>query len=235
MTDLPIAFSGPMVRAILAGNKTETRRLLAVQPSDYPAVAPIVPPPAGKVRKHDAPYLDAYNHGRFVCWWDEYDRQGPDWINIKYIQGDRLYVREAITQSGALVKYLADGKTSNHLWPTQWRRDPVPPMHMFKRFSRITLTCLGTKVERLHDITDADALAEGIKRVDAQHPFEPHRDHYFTAGAQDYCGSARSCYALLWETLHGRSSWALNPWVRTTKFTVEHGNIDALPKKELAA
>ena len=104
MKERPIIFSGPMVRAILEGRKTQTRRIIKPQP------VPV--PPNGwerptREKKHDAPYFDAYCNKRKSsanprgmsqdwCWWDEWDRQCLDQI-IKCPYGvpsDRLWVRE---------------------------------------------------------------------------------------------------------------------------------------------
>jgi hypothetical protein len=101
MTERPILFSAPMVRALLSGRKTQTRRVVKPQPGPYAGgVRP------GHTAKHPAPYLDSYcsepkttanprGMSRDWCWWTEDDRQGPMIARCLYGEpGDRLWVRE---------------------------------------------------------------------------------------------------------------------------------------------
>ena len=86
--------------------------------------------------------------------------------------------------------------------------------------SRLTLTVTDVRVQRLQDISEADAVAEGcdavlaltIKRPNGAHP-----------------GNPRECYCDLWNSLHGHGAWDANPWVVAVTFTVQRGNIDQLP------
>jgi len=138
----PILFSGPMVHALLDGRKTQTRRIIKPQPSDYVPSENVHPP------KREAAYFDSYCNREKTsvnprgmsenwCWWTPDDRQGPDWIQCPYgIPGERLWVREtwrtavdldpkspaAIADSAidagyrrpwAPLKYEADGRTLN--------------------------------------------------------------------------------------------------------------------------
>lgn len=141
MKERPMLFSGPMVRAILAGNKTQTRRLVKPQPQCFigsglpggwtPAVA---------------------------------DGEGMRALKCPYGQpGDRLWVREAFCddwkQSHGIV-YRADGGLDADMFDAgcKWR----PSIHMPRLASRITLEIVGVRVKRLQDISEDDTVAEGI-------------------------------------------------------------------------
>jgi hypothetical protein len=183
VADRPIIFSGPMVRALLAGRKTQTRRL---------ATSPL--------RRCEI--------------------------------GDRLYVRESwkphstfagwkprdIPQSN--VFYTADGTyaPSNTPW--------VPSIHMPRWASRLTLIVEGVKVEPLQAISEADAVAEGIRPL--QGSDGPYYHTVDIDGGSLNEATAALTYKLLWNVLHGEESWDANPDVLALTFRVERGNIDRL-------
>lgn len=214
MSDKPILFSGPMVRALLAGTKTQTRRTI-------------------KPRVHSSLFDGT--------WADSYvlDPGNKDWRerDLRIAVGDRLWVREAWTlhdraSDVGTVAYQATIKS--HGWTEtieQFPRDvtlatrvqPVqqgwrPSIHMPRWASRLTLTVTDVRVERLQDIGTADAMAEGIERSG---------DGYAAPG-MSWVGSPELAYRCLWEAINGPGSWAANPWVAAYTFTVQHGNIDAL-------
>lgn len=182
MADRPIIFSAPMVRALLAGSKTMTRRILSAR--------------RGPLRdRSDA--LDL----------------------VRYREGDRLYVREALRWTGILV-YDAD-KTPVDLsaMPETFSAglDFVTGMFMPRWASRITLTVTDVSVERLQDITEADALAEGGGSVTV------------TAAALGKSVTAREGFQQIWAKIHGEGAWDANPWVMAMRFRVQRGNIDQVP------
>lgn len=180
MTDIPVIFSGPMVRALLEGRKTMTRRL---------ASSPL----------------------------------------RKCAPGDRLYVRENwraddfAPDDAARTIYMADanpGALAETRGIIKWR----PCIHMPRVRSRLTLIVTATKVERLQDISDADAIAEGwphdlAKRSPLNPPSE-NRPRFWFAG--------------LWLNLHGQESWDANPFVVAITFRAIRANIDA-PEARAAA
>ena len=89
----------------------------------------------------------------------------------------------------------------------------VPPIHMPRWASRITLTVTDVRVQRLQEISEADAIAEGID-----------------ATATKHFGNPVKAYAALWNSLHGAEnehSWEANPWIVAVTFDVREGNIDA--------
>lgn len=179
--DIPIIFSGPMVRAVIAGWKTQTRRIVENVP---PAPALDAIHPSNTVR-HATPYLDAYcgerktdanprGMSRNWCWWTRDDRPGST-FNATYAPGDRLWVREAVSRidnskfgQPSYWQYRADtdGREFPGDWPPETKDDPErprwrPAIHMPREASRLTLICEGVKIEPLQAISRDDAIAEG--------------------------------------------------------------------------
>jgi hypothetical protein len=204
MKERPILFSAPMVRAILAGTKTQTRRVMPHQPQEIlPGYAPKVYWPArDRHMTHGDPdgaaYLQFERPG-------DYDgahvMRGGFGFRCRYGQpGDRLWVREAwrpvhggYPDQGA--RYRADFDRDQ----TVWR----PSIHMPRWASRTTLEVTGVRVERLQDISEADAVAEGAAWAACGAPQE---------------GSHKAGFAQLWESINGPGSWDANPWVWVVEF-----------------
>lgn len=188
MTERPILFSAPMVRALLADTKSQTRRI--VKPRKDRDIGCELSPCelAGEV-----------NNGKFR--------------NAYCAPGDRLWAREAwraCAEADAVkprdmdaayrVWYEADAP---HQQGVGRRR---PGMFMPRWASRITLEVTGVRVERLQDISEADAMAEGV-------------DEW----ARGACGDpdaldALGKFELLWCSINGRASWDANPWVWRIEF-----------------
>jgi hypothetical protein len=217
VTDLPILFSGAMVRAWLDGRKGMTRRLLYAERKaklgTIPASATFdpryKPPLAG-------PLADIY-----------YTLSG--WHQVQ--PGDRLWVRESFatpfapSQNNTGAIFRADGPeylstaAAAHQWGADapWRVS----IHMPRRLSRLTLVVTATKIERVQDISEADAMAEGIATRDHSVKW-PNGD----PGEIDNV-RARS-FARLWESLHGPGAWDKNPWVVALTCTAHRCNIDKM-------
>lgn len=229
MTDRPIIFSAPMVKALLDGRKTQTRRVLKPQP---PAQPEPNCHPSHKPR-HEAPYLDAYcgeprtpqnprGMSRDWHWWQVDDRPGPVACHVPYAPGDRLWVREVCatwggnTKDAAYRATMGDDNWSDLLHdvrrgaPWQLRS----PIHMPRWASRITLTVTEVRVQRLQQISAEDVAAEGACEL----AFLPPTD--------EDTREARDVFRTLWHSLHGPEAWAANPWVCAITFTVRQGNID---------
>jgi hypothetical protein len=209
MKERPILFSGPMVRALLAGTKTQTRRIIKDQS-------------IGERFSHMTD--DGLAHlewlGDPCCGsgvWDvpEYSAN----VAAPYGKtGDRLWVREshwwfkdecdhetgyyppALTADD--VEYRADGESTRHGWR--------PSIHMPRWASRILLEITSVRIERLQDISQADAQAEGAP---PGHPSIDQISREF--GYPDF---PRSWYAQLWEEINGPGAWAQNPWVWVVEF-----------------
>lgn len=239
MTDRPIIFSAPMVRALLGGRKTQTRRLVRDVPA-RPADDNLKHEP-----RHHQPYLDSYcsekkttanprGMSRDWAWWTRDDRPGPT-FRVPAIPGDRMYVREAWSHTGTGVWTIEDARRAEHCnGHTIYRATDEfdagtkfwPSIHMPREFSRLTLIVEGVKVERLHDISADDAWAEGVERLDRPAEFSmPWRDY---TGRHPGTMGPRECFASLWESLHGGASWTANPFVVAMTFRVVAGNIDRI-------
>lgn len=216
MTDIPIIFSAPMVRALLEGRKTMTRRLARTE------------------RKIPGPGTLGGEPDRI---------EGPSpWQRVKI--GDRLWVRETWRASygwdwyseklgrtprpsditpGNIIEYLADGE--HELGGKNW-----PSIFMPRWASRLTLIVTGVKIERLQDISDNDMLAEGII------PYKSGNMPMFgipVPHAFEHPGlTLRETFLNLWCTLHGPNAWNQNPFVVAISFRVIKANIDLAAEVE---
>ena len=210
MTDRPIIFSGPMVRALLAGTKTQTRRVLKPQP-----------------KRGFKPWQDT--DGSWLQ--SGYGERGDDFFDVPYAPGDRLYVREAFYETD---KFSRHGLLGHERKPAVYRADlPAdewrravwkPSIHMPRWASRITLVVTDVKVERVADITKEDAQAEGMPEPylgDGDPPFEE----------QAVTVSRRMQFRNLWNELNAKRGygWDANPWVAAVSFEVHAKNIDEMP------
>jgi hypothetical protein len=188
----PILFSAPMVRGLLDGSKTQTRRAAKLTDGGH------VKEPRGHRRWHpgDPNATQACPHGQ---------------------PGDRLWVREAFRTTSRHDPIKPSSLPAN-LRPGKYR----PGMFMPRAASRITLEITSVRVERLQDISEADALAEGIKinvdstgrpmvRISGKCPPVAYIKDNSLAAAE---------YASLWDTINGPGSWAANPWVWAIDFKV---------------
>jgi len=201
----PILFSAPMVRAIIAGTKTQTRRALKSQPELLYRITGDRNVPGCDIR--DSPY-----HKGMRLW----VREAWNFLGTDMMRHGRTHS----TQDG-VVKYLADGerRTIN----TKWRNVEVwmarkpqsrPSIHMPRWASRITLEITGVRVERLNDINEADAIAEGVTAVSSGGVT------LFTTTGVNCFQTAKDAYAALWESINGPGSWGANPWVWCISFKV---------------
>lgn len=233
MREHGILFSAPMVRTILDGRKTQTRRVVKPQPSHDQ-----VHEWKGKV-VHDGTYRQWCWKGNVFPPFPEtiVDCYGTDTLAPKLVEfaphgpvGRRLWVRETWalyrvqTQEGEEwdVVYRADGKST----PDRWH----PAIHMSRCNSRITLEVTGVRVERVQSITEEDARAEGMDwaapymgKVDRRRRQDDDREDPREVGYGE--GSfARQNYATLWDEINGAGSWASNPWVWVYEFRrIGHG------------
>lgn len=271
MTDKPIIFSGPMVRALLDGRKTQTRRVLKPQPTDRPA--PNCHPL--HTQRHNEPYLDSYcsekrtpanprGMSRDWHWWQVDDRPGPLACRAPCTPGDRLYVREAhalapasayrrsvgveqaINPNDADRAALYRAGFDRSAGGIRWR----PSIHMPRWASRLTLLVTDVRVQRLQEISEDDAMAEGIYRVDPTAEDLAagctEQDFVFHApGVRQGWGATKDerqrdqwwpnapgAFRLLWNSLHGPDAWDANPWVVAVSFDVIRANIDAIGERK---
>lgn len=184
-----ISFSTPLVRALLAGEKSQTRRMLTL--SGYRQFS--------EFGRSDTPGYDWHFRRADACWCDFRTADLP----LPYSIGDRLYVKEGIERTAeGTIAYRADGEViPGSAWA--WKPRTLPHRYMPKGLARLAITVTDVRIERLHDITLADMLAEGIKREPSQSPGDAWR--------------------ALWDGLHDRDGerWADNPWLIALTFTVE--------------
>lgn len=191
MKDHPILFSGAMVRALLDGSKTQTRRAL-------------------KVRCQE---IGERDDGSLWPWSENADTAADHWHACPYGQpGDRLWVRETFCDlDDGEFEYRADGECDPNVVP-RW----TPSIHMPRAASRILLEIVSVRVERLQDISEADCWAEGIEMVDGllDDLAIIHLAKQMGRSFED----AAPTYAALWESINGAGSWDANPWVWVVEF-----------------
>lgn len=221
----PILFSDSMVRAILDGRKTETRRIVKIQsgPTEYPG--------AGGAQ---CVQISGKNY-----WWNSQKSHPEHVLNAcPYGQpGTRLWVREAwrpVVDKQLLdcIEYRADGARIKPDVPDdntgfrfssecdsdqgRWR----PSIHLPRWASRLELEVQEVRVERLHEITDQGAIAEGVELEAYPVRSSPTDDYlwrdYLNPGLSE--PSARRSYQSLWASIHGEESWEKNPWVWVVVF-----------------
>jgi hypothetical protein len=225
MKERPILFSGSMVRAILDGRKTQTRRKMKPRP---PSGVP------------DGVYCDPYN-GNFehFTFWTVEDRMCNGLTgNVKIkgkmtchwkcpygVPGDRLWVRESFgeDQSHGIIFYRADfPQTINDdgdiktIQPEEFKWSPS--IHMPRWASRIILEIVNVRVERLNYISEEDAKAEGVNRsiLSSQHLINESCRFAQLAGSQ--IATAQYQFAALWNSIYRPGSWEKNPWVWVVEF-----------------
>lgn len=223
MTARPIPFSAPMVRALLDGRKSQTRRIAkitAIMGNRVP-----VYPPEELIELEEGEFRQGVMHYASTG-----ALSGP--YDIGYAVGDRLYVREEYYQRGHWEPVEGERtKGGRQKWaftpaddvvlfdaPAEHRKgrhhaDPgtVAWHKRLGRFmpraaSRLTLIVTDVRIERLNDCSETDAKAEGVEMV----------------ANRNY----RDGYAILWNSINGTGAWEADPWIVAVTFTVEHRNID---------
>lgn len=217
MKERPILFSAPMVRAILDGTKTQTRRVVKGQSPAWQTFT-------------DEEDIDG-NEFFVVCGDKQPDGLCPilSTARCPYGQpGDRLWVRETflpwINTSDSSFSHVAAFKADGYeLEPGErWK----PAIHMPRAACRILLEVTGVRIERLNACTEADAWAEGIEACDGMLD-----DLKIIAAAKRMVltiEDARATYAALWDSINGDGSWETNPFVWVITFRPllpRHGSI----------
>lgn len=205
MTDRPIIFSAPMVRAMLDGRKTQTRRVAKITAVMGNKVA-IESPDEKLIELEDGEFRRGIFHYESTS-----ALSGP--YRLPYAVGDRLWVREAFAvladkPRGSWI-YRADSEEARSAGPrvdVRWK----PSIHMPRWASRLTLPVTDVRVQRLQEISRGDAMDEGC-------PFPNMRKG----------PNPRDWFSGLWDTLNGSGAWAANPWVVALTFTTAMRNIDA--------
>ncbi len=137
-------------------------------------------------------------------------RLSKRWLKVK--AGDFLWVRETLTRSGGMVQYVADFSPTTRIWPSDWKQDPRPSIHMPREFSRIALEATeDARLERLQDITKEEALAEGISVLPLQDVSDPSAWYQSAPGVHQE-RTAVASFGCLWNSLHTKPErWCDNP------------------------
>ena len=230
----PILFRGPMVKAILEGRKTQTRRVIKHQPQAPRAIYGV-----NGADTILTAWPKAESEGISVKWNWEMSRLGSAEKGVTHHEhdsewgdrcpygqpGDRLWVRETFlgtydleaphdyqTGEGYKCVYAADGGTYPEYYDEdkeEMRQGYKPSIHMPRWASRIDLEITKVRVERLQDISEEDARAEGCHGETQQGTAD-----FPTEGVK----SASEDYADLWESINEEKSWDLNPWVWVIEF-----------------
>ena len=174
----PILFSGPMVRAILEGRKTQTRRVVKPQP-ERSLVA------------------DSKNRAPLAFWMDN-----KEWIKPRYQPGDRLWVKETWCNYDDWL-YIYKATPPNWAHNIGWS----PSTHMPRDAARITLEVTNVRVERLQEISEKDAKAEGAPCIEM-------------AGSPGVSTHTNG-FATLWDSLAKPGTrWDNDPWVWVVEFKI---------------
>lgn len=257
MKERPVIFNSEMVRAILDGRKTQTRRVMKVQPkpsetrpgdfwfsskklesmvhvSDFtPGNSPIADCHLF-FQEHCCPFGQVGDRlwvretwGVISHAFDESDRI-IDWVPDRpataihempfgngYYSGHAIYAAD-----GEFAWGDEDGQGERSYWK--------PSIHMPRKASRILLEITAVRVERMNDISEEDAKAEGVKPAGDMLPDYP--DTFLTPKG-DFA-TAKVAFQRLWQSIYGEESWAVNPWVWVIEFKqvsareVERGKAD---------
>jgi hypothetical protein len=212
MNEHPILFSGPMIQAILAGHKTQTRRVLNPQPiwigdhatghwhlEGFEGEHLVYGGPFNPIEYAKYPYGSWFAHS-----------------NSPYgVVGDRLWVRETgwerpdltpkMTREGADTwpRYMYDADNCDHDQLREWGWKRRPSIFMPRWASRITLEITGLRVERVQDISEEDAIREGVETKEPNHVV-----------------GARYRFGQLWNSINAKRNfgWDVNPWVWVVEF-----------------
>lgn len=228
MKERGMIFNGEMVRAILDGQKTQTRRIMQVQPDT---------PEFGLRRIIESSIANEIG----MYFWSQEDARGIKARSKQFFcpfgdVGDRIWVRETWAEAGAgapdLKLYRAN--YPEHV-PTHYENVPpasdirwTPSIHMPRRASRITLEITGVRVEQLDKISEEDSIAEGMQGVicpscKGAPDYSTTQYDPDTLAAVDEipcqsCESNRSKFFALWDSIYGEANHYMGDWVWVIEF-----------------
>ncbi len=192
-----LIFNSEMVRAILDGRKTQTRRPIKWKQTRFTEIG----------ERED---------GSKWPWSEDAEHACDFWHPCPFgAVGDRIWVRETWNKYGGLLTYRAD-----HDWIDDMRKETVctakwvPSIHMPRWASRILLEITDVRVERLNAISEEDATAEGVPPAGSLLP-----DYLgtFLTPKGDFA-TAKVAFQRLWESIYGEESWKANGWVWVIEF-----------------
>ncbi|AKL08552.1 MULTISPECIES: ASCH domain-containing protein [Klebsiella] len=201
MIERGMIFNAEMVRAILDGRKTQTRRIVKLQPDED-----------GLAKVTNGPWVDT-SERNYRCPFGDV--------------GDRIWVRETWAEAGASAPNLKLYRANypEHV-PSHYENVPpaneirwTPSIHMPRWASRILLEITDVRVERLNAINERDAQAEGVGKL--RGGFWQH----YQPGWTQHQLSARGSFVTLWKSIYGEESWNSNPWVWVVEFKRIEGDV----------
>lgn len=196
MTERPILLPGPMVCAILEGRKTQTRQVIAGVSPDHRDPHQLLPDASDPHHEvmFSPPAVIHNGHARAVI------------VPVRFHVGDLLWVRETWAVQHALDPLKPSEMRTQDArlhWAASMERGGLfwrSPLHMPRWASRITLRVTDVRVQRLQEISEEDAKAEGCKADDAFILYQ-------------------AAFAVRWDSInHKRMPWASNPWVWAISF-----------------
>lgn len=217
MKERGIIFNAEMVRAILDGRKTQTRRVMKVQPVLN-----------GDRWEVYSASVEKGNKSIPVTPWGSIENNCPfgkvgDRLWVRETFGNRV-VRDALGGTGEFITYRASEPDAVYCTcasgddiPMKWK----PSIHMPRWASRITLEITDVRVERLNDISNDDAKAEGILMMGDNFGNGPAYCDYTLADLHDtaeWFNRASDSFISLWQSIYGAESWLSNPWVWVIEF-----------------
>lgn len=212
MKERPILFSAPMVRAILDGSKTQTRRVVKPAKDKNSSGCEMAPCEiAAEINRFRNFDFCPYGAPGDLLWVRE------TWGNVSFCSEEEWTPDRPATKihqlkfgcgyySGHII-YRADGEFE---WENEYGDEQScwnPSIHMPRAASRITLEITNIRVERLNDISEQDAMAEGVDGANSD-----------SAQAIGWYEKPRRAFERLWESINGAGSWAINPWVWVIEF-----------------
>ncbi|WP_135721369.1 hypothetical protein [Klebsiella pneumoniae] len=210
MSERGMIFNAEMVRALLDGRKTQTRRPIKWKQTRFTEIG----------ERED---------GSKWPWSEDAEHACDFWHPCPFgAVGDRIWVREAfrVHSRATDVATLVYKASERNSWTEQTRRVPVavcnkpatpekwtPSLHMPRWASRILLEITGVRVERLNAISEEDARAEGIIDGGCLNCGEPE-----PCGCANPEPDATDAFAYLWQSIYGQENWNANPWVWVIEF-----------------
>lgn len=216
MKERGMIFNGEMVRAILDGRKTQTRRIIKKQPESS---------------EFGLRYIAESSLAKEVgmYFWSQSDACGVKSRSNPFAcpygkPGDRIWARETWADAGGSAPDLKLYRANypEHV-PSHYENVPpvdeirwTPSIHMPRWASRILLEITDVRVERLNDISEEDAMREGIdadRLAESQDNYDCIADHNMTGRP-----TATGAFKYLWESIYGEESWNANPWVWVISF-----------------
>lgn len=222
MKERPIIFNTTMVKAIIEGRKTQTRRLVKPQPKFFKGNAGGHWWRCTHVQSMVRVEEELQNPG-------EYYKGFIDEVNPFGKKGDRLWVRETF-------RFYDSDECPHADFPCGCPRNGTPlfkashdcgdgekwkpSIHMPRSASRIMLEITKIRIEQLNQISNQDAVQEGLLKLPASGRYVVNRgDQYFGAASTN----PTEVFKWMWESIYGSRAWELNPWVWVVEFNVIQG------------